>query len=66
MFAAMGLRFLGASLLMGSYAGVVVGIIMLTMLSVRSVLEEQTLTRELDGYEEYMQRVRYRLIPGIW
>ena len=66
MYAAMGLMLLGASLLMGSYAGVVVGIIMLTMLSVRSVLEEQTLTRELDGYEEYMQRVRYRLIPGIW
>ena len=51
---------------MGSYAGVVVGFIMLTMLSVRAVLEERTLMRELEGYEEYMERVRYRLIPGVW
>jgi len=33
---------------------------------IRTVLEDQTLREELDGYEEYAQRVRYRLIPGIW
>jgi len=66
MYASIGVMSLGASLLMGSYAGVVVGLIMLIMLSVRAVLEERTLMRELEGYEEYMERVRYRLIPGIW
>ena len=28
--------------------------------------EEALLSRELSGYSEYMQRVRYRLIPYIW
>lgn len=28
--------------------------------------EEQVLERELNGYAEYKQRVRYRLIPFIW
>ena len=32
----------------------------------RIVLEENTLKRELTGYEEYMQQVRFRLVPGIW
>ena len=33
---------------------------------IRTVLEDRTLREELDGYEEYAQRVRYCLIPGIW
>jgi protein-S-isoprenylcysteine O-methyltransferase Ste14 len=32
----------------------------------RTVLEDRTLRRELDGYEEYARRVRYRLIPVLW
>jgi protein-S-isoprenylcysteine O-methyltransferase Ste14 len=28
--------------------------------------EERLLARDLPGYVEYMQKVRYRLIPGIW
>jgi protein-S-isoprenylcysteine O-methyltransferase Ste14 len=28
--------------------------------------EEEVLKRELPGYEEYMQKVKYRLVPGIW
>jgi len=28
--------------------------------------EEALLERELAGYREYKQKVRYRLIPGIW
>ena len=33
---------------------------------VRTSLEDRTLQRELAGYAEYAQRVRYRLVPGIW
>ena len=32
----------------------------------RTALEDQTLQEELPGYREYVQRVRYRLIPGIY
>jgi len=33
---------------------------------IRTVLEDQTLQEELPGYRDYAQRVRYRLIPGIY
>jgi protein-S-isoprenylcysteine O-methyltransferase Ste14 len=41
-----------------------VAVIILTF--IRTVLEERTLKKELPGYREYTERVRYRLIPGIW
>ena len=28
--------------------------------------EERVLAAELDGYADYMTRVRFRLIPGVW
>jgi protein-S-isoprenylcysteine O-methyltransferase Ste14 len=33
---------------------------------VRTTLEDRTLQKELPGYREYAERVRYRLIPGIY
>jgi protein-S-isoprenylcysteine O-methyltransferase Ste14 len=32
----------------------------------RTHWEDQTLQTELVGYQEYTQRVRHKLIPGIW
>ena len=32
----------------------------------RTVLEDRTLQDELDGYKDYVQSVRYRLLPGVW
>jgi len=32
----------------------------------RTALEDQTLQKELDGYREYAQGVRYRLIPWVY
>ena len=34
--------------------------------AIRAVLEERTLEEGLPGYSGYMERVRYRLIPGVW
>ena len=28
--------------------------------------EEEVLEKELKGYKEYKEKVRYRLFPGIW
>jgi protein-S-isoprenylcysteine O-methyltransferase Ste14 len=28
--------------------------------------EERALREELDGYEEYTEKVHYRLVPGVW
>jgi protein-S-isoprenylcysteine O-methyltransferase Ste14 len=46
-----------------AYVPVVIGAIGLVA---RTVLEDGKLTRELDGYAGYAQRVRFRLLPGIW
>lgn len=40
---------------------------MITVLFViRTALEDKSLKEELPGYREYTEKVRYRLIPGIW
>jgi protein-S-isoprenylcysteine O-methyltransferase Ste14 len=33
---------------------------------IRTSREDQTLLEELPGYKEYAQKVRYRILPGIW
>jgi len=32
----------------------------------RTIIEDRMLHTSLSGYPEYAQRVRYRLIPGVW
>ena len=36
------------------------------MASMRIKSEEEFLEKELDGYREYMQKVKYRLTPFVW
>jgi protein-S-isoprenylcysteine O-methyltransferase Ste14 len=57
---------LGLSFWLGSYAAALYTTLPLALLIVRLGLEERFLRRELPGYPEYMQRVPYRLLPGIW
>jgi protein-S-isoprenylcysteine O-methyltransferase Ste14 len=33
---------------------------------VRIITEEEVLLKELKGYDEYVKKTRYRLVPGIW
>jgi protein-S-isoprenylcysteine O-methyltransferase Ste14 len=51
---------------LGSYFGLVPAIIIIVLFFIRTALEDKTLLEELPGYREYAQKVRYRLIPGIW
>jgi protein-S-isoprenylcysteine O-methyltransferase Ste14 len=39
---------------------------MIAAMAPRAVMEERLLERELPGYAEYVRRVRYRLVPGLW
>ena len=52
--------------IIGSAAGCIPAGIALLLLGTRTWLEDKTLSRELDGYSEYAQEVKYRLFPGIW
>jgi protein-S-isoprenylcysteine O-methyltransferase Ste14 len=38
----------------------------IVLMLVRTHLEDKTLHEELEGYEEYAQKTKYRIIPGIW
>jgi protein-S-isoprenylcysteine O-methyltransferase Ste14 len=54
------------SLALGSlWALIPAGLVMCTMV-VRTALEDKTLLEELDGYQDYAARVRYRLLPRVW
>jgi protein-S-isoprenylcysteine O-methyltransferase Ste14 len=56
----------GPALWLGSYFAAVLAIIPIAVLAVRSVFEERFLQRELQGYDSYMEKVRYRMVPFIW
>ncbi len=53
-------------LIIGSTFGLISGGIAIILLIIRTFLEDKTLYNELDGYSEYVERVKYRLFPGIW
>lgn len=56
----------GLALWLESYAAVILAIVPVLILAVRILIEERFLKRELQGYEAYTNKVRYRLIPYIW
>lgn len=56
----------GISLALGSYWGLVFVLPGVTVLALRIRDEEKLLEEELDGYRQYMRKVRYRLLPLIW
>ncbi|MRR57876.1 MAG: isoprenylcysteine carboxylmethyltransferase family protein [Deltaproteobacteria bacterium] len=56
----------GMSLWLESYAAAVLAIVPVSTLVIRILIEEAFLRRNLEGYQEYMKQVRYRLIPFIW
>jgi protein-S-isoprenylcysteine O-methyltransferase Ste14 len=66
MYAAIVIFMAGTALLLGSWYGIVLGLILGVILARRAVLEERTLRAELPGYGAYMAQVKYRLIPYVW
>jgi protein-S-isoprenylcysteine O-methyltransferase Ste14 len=55
-----------AALALGSWLALTPVALIAATLVVRTALEDRTLHEELAGYAEYAQRVRYRLLPGVW
>lgn len=56
----------GTPIALGSWWSLLVVPVFIPILVVRILNEEKVLARDLHGYVEYMQKVRYRLIPHIW
>jgi protein-S-isoprenylcysteine O-methyltransferase Ste14 len=60
------LLFIGAPLLLGSVYGLAMGLLLIILIAVRSVGEEEMLRQELDGYNEYVKEVKWRLLPFVF
>ena len=51
---------------LGSWVAIPFSIPLILVIAARLLAEERYLSANLIGYEEYCQRVRYRLVPFIW
>jgi protein-S-isoprenylcysteine O-methyltransferase Ste14 len=58
--------YLATPFFLDSLWAILPALFLVTILFIRTNLEDRFLQEELDGYREYAKRVRYRLIPGIW
>jgi protein-S-isoprenylcysteine O-methyltransferase Ste14 len=56
----------GVPLALGCWGGLAILVLMVPGLTWRILDEEKLLKKELPGYPEYAQKVRYRLVPYIW
>ena len=53
-------------LALGSWLGFAIGVGCSLLMMRRVLFEDAYLKANLEGYQEYATRVRYRLIPGVW
>ena len=66
MYSATLLLFLSMPLVLGSVPAFLVFLCYPAIIAKRILGEEQVLRRELKGYDEYCNRIRWRLIPFFW
>lgn len=66
MYSATVVLFLSMPLVLGSPFSFAIMLAYLPLIARRIANEEDVLKRDLPGYAEYVQRVRYRLVPHIW
>ncbi len=58
--------FLASPLALGSLWAALPAFLLAVLFLRRTRLEDRVLARELEGYTEYAQQVRYRLVPRVW
>lgn len=66
MYSATLLLFLSMPLVLGSIYAFLIFLVYPFVIAKRIKSEEELLEKELAGYREYKQKVKYRLIPFIW
>ena len=66
MYLGVSLMYMASPLALGSYWALLPAALIIPILVARILNEEKVLGQELKGYQEYMQKVRFRLIPGLW
>jgi protein-S-isoprenylcysteine O-methyltransferase Ste14 len=58
--------FVGSGLALGSWLAAVIGLFLVIPILIRAAREDRILHDQLDGYTAYAQKVRYRVLPGVW
>ena len=66
MYSATLLLFLSMPIVLGSIYSFAIFLVYPLIIAKRIKGEEEFLEKELDGYSEYKQKIKYRLIPFIW
>ncbi len=66
MYAGLIPMYLAVPLMLGSFVALFIFLPVIPVMVLRIFDEEKLLLRDLPGYREYTQKVRYRLIPGVW
>jgi protein-S-isoprenylcysteine O-methyltransferase Ste14 len=66
MYSSASLYFIGVSLALGSYWGLIPAALTVCGFVCRLFDEEKFLARNLSGYSEYCAKVRWHLIPGVF
>lgn len=66
MYAGTLIFFPATALLLGSWLGLIVSPLFAVLFVIRTVFEDRMLKRGLEGYTEYSNTVKYRLIPHVW
>jgi protein-S-isoprenylcysteine O-methyltransferase Ste14 len=60
------LLFLCSGPALGSWMAALPIVLMIALFLRRTILEDRVLREQLEGYADYAQKVRYRLLPGVW
>lgn len=66
MYTATIILFLSMPIILGSLISFFIFLIYPILIGFRAVNEEKVLIKELEGYDEYIKKVKYRFIPFIW
>lgn len=66
MYGAVLLTYVALPFTLGSPRGLLGVPVLAVLHAVRTQFEENLLKRELPGYRDYMEKVRYRLVPFVW
>jgi protein-S-isoprenylcysteine O-methyltransferase Ste14 len=66
MYAGISLMYVATPVALGSFWALIPAVFIVPLLVARLRNEEQVLLRDLPGYAEYTQKVKYRLLPGVW
>lgn len=66
MYLAASIIYIPSALVLGSYVALIPMLLLPLLLAFRIKNEEKVLRQGLPGYDEYMKKVRYRMVPFIW